>query len=609
MSHSTYLANEMLDHTFRGVGAAYTAPAEWHVQLHYGAPGDDGTANAWAAAGRAPCTDWTSSTAGNLQNAVDILWEDVPDPGVNNTFPYVTIWDAAVAGNCLQVCAISPVPLVAEEDNVLIEAGSSLSLSWPNSNFRYVIEDFNDWDAVHSPAWLSAQPAGTVATTYYPTGNLLTVFSLAPGEGTNGSQALKLTVPERVPGDTDPTHKWGPSWWMAPFISTGGSYANCSGDNSYLIPRGMRVNYMEMRLKFPADFAPPQVSSPPDTMFHMGTYCSNPTTGGVETNGFHFYHFNHLRTNAAAGDWITMRWGCSPDHMRGATFSGYGVGQNPTAPHGEYFSLLGRSYFSSYPETAESIPGCAFPYDVLIDEIAMGWEEPREDVSGIVIQIEDWVKGQKVHLAWPSSNTFTASITNTSSLTVTGATKLFAYYTYVPSLTYQGGGAVPATEVFSPGETKNYELHFAPYADSNRPAWFGFYPSDMLVNPAVTDPNHWKGDGGSKSGRPDAWLPSFTFAPEAWNPIKPLVATCEGGLFLTCAANGTVSRTIKARHQDNSFSQITIVTQPTGGNVTVDSNNLVTFTATPAYTGTCFFEYTCAGDGGSAKRRSWVTVS
>lgn len=109
MSHSTEFANAMLNHTF-GVLPRSAVAATW-VQLHYGNPGADGTANAWSAAGRVSAGDWETSEWGWVRNEDIIEFASLPDPGVNTTLTHVTIWDASTSGNCLHICSLSTMVL------------------------------------------------------------------------------------------------------------------------------------------------------------------------------------------------------------------------------------------------------------------------------------------------------------------------------------------------------------------------------------------------------------------------------------------------------------------------------------------------------------------
>lgn len=97
-------ANEILNHSFRGV--SYTPPTTYFIKLHTGDPGAAGAANAAGNSTRAACTFGATATGGNLSNTASVAWTGV---GTAETYSYVSLWDAATAGNCKMTGSL-PVP-------------------------------------------------------------------------------------------------------------------------------------------------------------------------------------------------------------------------------------------------------------------------------------------------------------------------------------------------------------------------------------------------------------------------------------------------------------------------------------------------------------------
>lgn len=97
---SSYLANKLLDHTFRNV--AYTPPATIYAKMHTGDPGAAGTANASAQTTRV-ATTFAAAAAGS------IAISNTPEFTLNasETITHVSFWDASTAGNFLYSVAAS----------------------------------------------------------------------------------------------------------------------------------------------------------------------------------------------------------------------------------------------------------------------------------------------------------------------------------------------------------------------------------------------------------------------------------------------------------------------------------------------------------------------
>ena len=97
---SSYLANKLLDHTFRNT--AYTPPTTIYAKLHTGDPGAAGTANSSAQTTRI-ATTFAAAAAGS------IAMSNTPEFTLNatETITHVSFWDASTAGNFLYSVAAS----------------------------------------------------------------------------------------------------------------------------------------------------------------------------------------------------------------------------------------------------------------------------------------------------------------------------------------------------------------------------------------------------------------------------------------------------------------------------------------------------------------------
>lgn len=91
---TAYLANKLLDHTFRNV--PYTPPAIVYFRPHIGDPGATGTANGSANTVRYAMT-FSAAASGQ------IALTNFPEHTLNaaETITHGSIWDAPSGGNCL----------------------------------------------------------------------------------------------------------------------------------------------------------------------------------------------------------------------------------------------------------------------------------------------------------------------------------------------------------------------------------------------------------------------------------------------------------------------------------------------------------------------------
>lgn len=119
MSLSNYL-EDAIANALRGgaAGTSFTAPAAVYAKLHTGDPGEDGTANAAGETTRKAVTFGASSN-GVLTLSNSPAWTSV---STAETWSFISLWDAAAAGNCLGSGALTASKTVAIGDNATITA-------------------------------------------------------------------------------------------------------------------------------------------------------------------------------------------------------------------------------------------------------------------------------------------------------------------------------------------------------------------------------------------------------------------------------------------------------------------------------------------------------
>ncbi len=109
---TTFSAQEMLDHTFRG--NAYTMPTGQFVKLHLGDPGLAATGNPAAETTRVDAGAFSAASAGTADNDAAIQWTSV---AATEDVSHSSLWDASTAGNALLQGALTTTKsLVAGQD-------------------------------------------------------------------------------------------------------------------------------------------------------------------------------------------------------------------------------------------------------------------------------------------------------------------------------------------------------------------------------------------------------------------------------------------------------------------------------------------------------------
>lgn len=114
--NSSYLNNKILDAIGNNVSFVV---AQSYIQLHVGAPGAAGTANAATETTRKSVSFGTAAS-GAIANDADIVWSAIAG---SQDATHWTLWDASTAGNFLESGAITANAYTAG-DTYTIPAGS-----------------------------------------------------------------------------------------------------------------------------------------------------------------------------------------------------------------------------------------------------------------------------------------------------------------------------------------------------------------------------------------------------------------------------------------------------------------------------------------------------
>jgi hypothetical protein len=97
-----------------------TRPNQWHVRLHVGNPGEDGTSNPATNAVRQSVV-FNSASGGTTTNQGAIQWTNVPAP---ETYTAISIWNASTGGQPLLYGLLTQPRTVEAGDTFTIPAGS-----------------------------------------------------------------------------------------------------------------------------------------------------------------------------------------------------------------------------------------------------------------------------------------------------------------------------------------------------------------------------------------------------------------------------------------------------------------------------------------------------
>ena|SRR5688500_17863187 len=114
---SDLVANSWLDAVFRA--ASYSEAEVW-VQLHLGDPGSAGTSNPAGETDRVQGTFGAAASGRAISNTVAIEWTNVSN---TETYTWVSLWDASVAGNFLGRDDLSSPAAVTAGDTFRLPIG------------------------------------------------------------------------------------------------------------------------------------------------------------------------------------------------------------------------------------------------------------------------------------------------------------------------------------------------------------------------------------------------------------------------------------------------------------------------------------------------------
>jgi hypothetical protein len=118
---TTYAANKLLDHMFKG--AVYVQPAAIYMSLHTATPGDTGASEVTGGSyARQNVTATYDPAAFKVKlNSNAVSWANMPAV----TVTHVGIWDAATAGNPLEWASLSVSKVVASGATFVIGVGAA----------------------------------------------------------------------------------------------------------------------------------------------------------------------------------------------------------------------------------------------------------------------------------------------------------------------------------------------------------------------------------------------------------------------------------------------------------------------------------------------------
>lgn len=125
MSLTTYGANALLDHMFKG--SVYSQPAAIWMSLHTAAPGDYGTSEVAGGsyARKDVTTSYGAAAAKQKANTSAIAWAGMPAV----TVTHVGVWDASTAGNLLLWGKLSVAQAVGAGETLTLSVGAAPMLA------------------------------------------------------------------------------------------------------------------------------------------------------------------------------------------------------------------------------------------------------------------------------------------------------------------------------------------------------------------------------------------------------------------------------------------------------------------------------------------------
>ena len=422
---------------------------------------------------------------------------------------------------------------------------------------------------------------------------------------------MRVTV---NPGDSHPA-----TFFIAPYKVNGSSFAEPGGDARYTLPRGMHANRLSLWMKWPDGYreANAALSTTAQTV-QYGTYAVDPNSPKAdESNGWHYYHQLKVRHDVEGvnGEWVNLVINQMPHHLRGVN-SGKPV-DNEQSQWGQYMELMTRFYIDCVPYALD--PEIAEPYDVLVDDITMYYEE---EVKPVVIQIENFRAGQEVIIQEGVATDFAFTLTNTTGATVTGKLGKRAHGSSGVQLLDAGTLAdVNLTTIsLTADETKNYIMRVTPatsYAEGSIPRigilWVP--ESFVTVNQAsIADPNvettfnYYGFVGCSDATLCSSHLRCYITASTPSGTMTPWV---QGGVQWEAAEDTPLVGQLDAHDPDDDPLTYSLTyNSPSGGSISIHpTTGVFTYTPSSGFTGTFQFRFK-ANDGtqDSITATHWIIV-
>ena len=539
------------------------------------------------------------------------------------------------------------------DKNVIMDFsdGEIHTIAWANSR-NY---SFSRMVSVHSHAYLNTEtpyggispmPSGSDAADY---AKPIMTYTLAPGEGVNGTNAMKIHV-ERE-GD------WADlscTVWEKSGSAPASSLPRPGLSNGYIVPPGMRANRLHIIMRWPAGFRSAQslltqTSGSVVQNYEIGQFCDtagrhtfSPYVKVQEGEG-HWYHQATVRHDLAGSNWVHLVLNDTAHHQRDHK------GDPPPsvmAGRGGYWGSTSSFYFQPSPYNKYQIPEGAgtgeyppdgevtVPYDVYVDSIYTTYEEEYLPIN---IQIENWKSGQKIFFRSPAaydnsprgdnppyytSQWYTATCTNTTNQTVSGRLAFKCTATLSDDLGLEFKATDLTTNVqdtivsFAPGEVKTYKfrtVNMNPYwinGDEGQVVYAAviFVPTSEqtrasigLQIPSNTDPNHcFRPDVQGNIGPTDAdichanFTIVFTRNAIVQNNHQPWL---NGGRIYTARKNTAFSAQLDVNDINGNPCTFTLLeyysytsdldplTLSGGGTLTISSSGLLNYTPTTNFIG------------------------
>lgn len=196
---SAYAQDELLDHIM-GTGA-WPIPAGTFLQLHTGAPGENGTANVASFTTRTEITTWAAAASRAISNSGATA---ITGFTTSETITHWSIHDAATAGNCLFYGDFTTSRAVGTGVTLTVADGD-LDLDFADTDLcdyagNAALEHVTGRTAMTSPAGLFVQlhtgdpgDDGTAAVANLSTRTAAGAFSAAASGATDNDAAIAFT--------------------------------------------------------------------------------------------------------------------------------------------------------------------------------------------------------------------------------------------------------------------------------------------------------------------------------------------------------------------------------------------------------------------------------